>query len=92
MKIHVGDFHLEDIDRIRQETPLGSTISFKIKRKPRRDDTWDEKTVFGVVTAKYPRIFLLKDAYGHEETYSWTDYLIGRYMSIGDYYGDKNPL
>ena len=85
MKVHYGDFTPKDVDRIREETVLGSVISFKTKRRKgfnHDEGAYVEKRVVGTVTAKYPQIFLIRDCQGNEETYTWVDYLLGKYDAL----------
>lgn len=85
MKIHYGEFTIKDIDKLREETALGSVISFKTNRRKgfnHDEGAYAEKRVIGTVTAKYPRIFLIRDCGGNEETYTWVDYLLGKYDSF----------
>lgn len=76
MRTHTDTFFVDEIDELREQTALGSMISFTTS-----ESQWvAKKRVTGIVTAKYPNIFLLKDCHGTEKSYSWKDYLIGRFI------------
>lgn len=73
--------HVEDVNKLRDNTRIGELIEFTSDKYARCDGFGyqpfkDTKKVKGIVTAKYPNIFVLND----NETYSWVDYIIGKNM------------
>lgn len=76
-----GPATVEGIDRLRNDTPIGTYIEFKRSVSESVSTTGlrgiskgDLITVSGIVTKKFPNIFMLDNG----KTYSWKDYMLGK--------------
>ena len=82
-RIIEGVYTVDDVAELRDRTAIGSYIEFN-KVIYKEDRVYDPKKdgrrvrIKGIVTEKYPNIFMLSREDGSEETYSWVDYLLGR--------------
>lgn len=63
-------YNVEDAYRLRDKTPIGSFIKFKKFDSYKRSNV----TISGVVTAKYPFIFILDN----KLSCTWNEYLLGK--------------
>lgn len=71
--------HINDLKSLRDSTPIGAEITFKISKAKGNGEFARYKepkryTIKGIVTKKYDHIFYLDDG----KCYQWVDYLIGR--------------
>lgn len=71
-----GALTVWDVAKLRDSTPIGSEIEFKIKINSGQDhfNRVSYKTIRGVVTAKYDHVFVLDN----KHTYDWKQYLLGK--------------
>ena len=70
-------YTVDDIDRLRDNTPIGSIIEFRVEDSVATDKGGQkkiQKTIKGKVTAKFPHVFVLDK----KCTYTWKDYLMGK--------------
>lgn len=79
MLIRSPHIHIKDVYELRDNTKVGDLITFTSDKYARcagfgYQNFKHIKNVKGVVTAKYPNIFVVND----NETYSWVDYMIGK--------------
>lgn len=79
MLIRSPHIHIEDVHELRDNTKVGDLITFTSDKYARcagfgYQEFKNIKNVKGVVTAKYPNIFVVNNS----ETYSWVDYMIGK--------------
>lgn len=61
---------VEEAYRLRDRTPIGSFIKFRNFNH----NSSLKATISGVVTAKYPYIFILDN----KQSYTWNEYLLGK--------------
>ena len=76
-----GSTTVEEINNLRDNTPVGTYIEFKRKVSESVSATGlrgiskgDLITISGIVTKKFPNVFMLDN----EKTYSWKDYMLGK--------------
>lgn len=67
------DYRVEDVIKLRNDTPVGSVIRFKKKLT----EDGRSKIIFGCVVKKYEYIFILYNG-EHAACYTWVDYLLGK--------------
>ena len=78
MLLKTPHIHVEDV-QLRDNTRIGELVEFTSDKYARCDGFGyqpfkDTKKVKGIVTAKYPNVFVLND----NQTFSWTEYIIGK--------------
>lgn len=67
------EYRVEDVIKLRNETPVGSVIRFK--KKLTEDGRYE--IIFGAVVKKYEYIFILYNG-EYAKCYTWVDYLLGK--------------
>lgn len=67
-------YTVEDVDKLRDSTPIGSEIKFKMTLQTYSSAPINRTVISGIVTAKYDHVFVLDDEY----TYDWKQYLLGK--------------
>lgn len=71
--------NIEDVHELRDKTRIGELIEFTSDKYARCDGFGYQpfknvKKVKGIVTAKYPNVFVLND----NNTFSWVEYILGK--------------
>lgn len=71
--------NIEDVHELRDKTRIGELIEFTSDKYARCDGFGYQpfknvKKVKGIVTAKYPNVFVLND----NSTFSWVEYILGK--------------
>lgn len=79
MLLKAPHIHVEDVHELRDNTRIGELIEFTSDKYTRCDRFGYQpfkniKKVKGIVTAKYPNVFVLND----NSTFSWVEYIIGK--------------